>query len=146
VEKHSAQIFCEMLAQVCRKEFWEIHKMKYQEVRRHSFLFVDNIRLLLFMPRMTFSISIMPSSRMHIFRRLFTMVPTSDRIPRNASRYTDLENITCNQRHTGSTFSRSTPSFYGILQVEKRTSGISLITMIILCINMYSPVFCCSIF
>ena len=34
VMKHSAQIFCEMLAQVCQKEFWKIDKMRYQEVLR----------------------------------------------------------------------------------------------------------------
>lgn len=32
VAKHSGQIFCEMLGQVCRKEFWENDRMKYQEV------------------------------------------------------------------------------------------------------------------
>src|SRR5436305_14718148 len=91
VEKYSAQIFCKMLAQVCGKEFWEIDKMKYQEVLRLSFVFVDDIRLLSFMPRMTFSISFMPSSRMHIFPRLSAMSPTSGRIPRNASHYVALK-------------------------------------------------------
>ena len=112
MEKHSAQIFCEMLSQVCQKEFWEIDKMKYQEV--FHLLFVDDIRLLLFMPHITFSISSMPNSRIHIFPRLSAMAPTSDRIPRDVSHYIVLENIICNQGHIGPTFSRTTPSFYGI--------------------------------
>jgi len=67
------------------------------------------------------------------------MAPTSDRIPKNASGFTALENITCNQAHTGWTFSKITPSFYGISQVEKRMSGISLTTMISHCMHMLQP-------
>jgi hypothetical protein len=137
VEKRSAQIFCEMLAQVCRKEFWEIDRMKYQEVHRLSFpVVVDNSRLLLFTLPTIFSISTMPSSRIHTFPRLPSMGPSSDRIPRNASRYTALENIACNQGHIGSSSSRTMPSFYGISQVERRMSDISSIMMRIHCINM----------
>jgi hypothetical protein len=144
VEKHSAQIFCEMLAQVFLKEFWEIDRIKYHDVHRLPLtIIVDDSRLLLFIPRTIFSISTTPNSRIHTFPRLPTMAPTSDSIPRNASRYTALENITCDQGHIGSTSSRTMPSFYGISPVERLTSDICSITMIIRCINMYWPLFCC---
>ena len=142
MEKHSGQIFCEMLAQVCRKEFWENDRMKYQEVHRLPISpFVDDSRLLLSMPRTTFFISTMPSSRIHTFPKFPSMAPTSDGIPRNVSHYTALENITCDQGHIGLTSSRSMPNFYGISPVESHTSDISSITMIIRCVNMYCPLF-----
>lgn len=142
VEKHSGQIFCEMLGQVCQKEFWGNDRSKYQEVHcLHVFHPINRLRLLLSMPHTIFSTSTMPSFRMHTFLRLPYMAPTSETIPRNVSHCIGLENITCDQEYIALISSRTILNFYGILPAENLMLDISLITMKIPCINMYFPLF-----
>lgn len=93
---HAAQIFCEMLGQVCHEKFYENRHTEYQEVVFPLLINIDD-RHLLSMQDMQPATSSMPGFRTFISRISSNLEPSIPQIRRtlSASCFNHLVSILC---------------------------------------------------
>lgn len=139
IYRHAAQIFAEMLGQVCHKEFYDNTETEYQEVIPfipHCFDRVN--RPLSFMERIVLYLYFMPSFPIIISELSQSTAPNGKTIARLRRFNFGVRNdIICAQPLNESTFSNCWQSCFGISEVGNRMQVIYATTMGIRCIQWY---------